>query len=283
MEPLQFGYGAYIRPTCNLFDYNGDGLLDIVATLHATVLKGDTAVVNVYLNSGTPTSPKFEENPSDNFSVSAGGTLIKSKLLNILFADINNDNKEDLFVLKCKFTNFLDSFPTTCFVAYNVSQTDSAIFGALQPLTYNNDPIEFYTKRLLYGNKQSLAFYDINNDNFNEFYINQYIDFNSDSNSYVVYTGDSPTTIDNNKTHIGSGASSCKTFLYQNSIDITFGTPATEITLYNSRGCRVYKNTLQSENTMFTLNVSELSSGVYLIRALHLNGNYTSKPVYIFR
>lgn len=250
------------RTTADLVDFNGDGLLDIAVTNHQTGYSAKP--IDIYLNEGSKEEPKFSS--ANKIGLPINGAISKYQFCNILFADLNRDNKIDLLFFKG--TSKTD---VTFHYSLNISQDDSIILGPINNLFINSNHIKMPDKVIpmnvvttAAGNKVHLAYYDTNNDGIKEFYVN------SSEGWHRFYTEGAVNISGKDKFKINS-ANNVKSI--GNKIRVDNYDLNTEISVYDIRG-KLIMSQMLNDIGKDEISLKDYSSGAYYVRLKNKNINH---------
>lgn len=251
------GTTYYVTP--ELVDYNGDGLLDIITALHQHG-PGSPQSRKIFFNRGTKESPKFDSNDYEYFNFSDSKLNSKGMYWNLLFTDLNQDNKKDLIF----YTAFVKDTATFHY-SLNISSNDSIVLGPVQKLQFKGTPVElpeppFVVVQL--GNKLAIAMHDNNNDGIKEFYFNTL-------EGWKGYYFDPETAIYNKVIENNTLKGNVKTS--ENRIWVDSYNANTELLLYNPSG-KLIKSKILSSAGQDEIMTNDLSPGAYIVQLK--TGNY---------
>lgn len=265
------------RPTADLVDFNGDGLLDMALSSHYYNKSNKLLPIYIVFNEGTKEEPLFVVENSEELAIN--GTVPKFERCNILFTDINNDSKKDLF-----FSSSTSTGEVELKYSLNVSENDSIILGPIHNLEHNGEPISIlqtknssdntslYQLLTHYGDKVHLACYDTNNDGIKEFYVNSK---KPNAGWFRFYSEDSENLISDN---IANNTLSESVTLKDNKIVICNSVPVTEVCVFTLRGKLIKTEKLYSVGHK-EIHVNGVSAGAYLITLRSDRYNRTYKVV----
>lgn len=210
------------------------------------------------MNSGTKEEPIFS---SDNmFKLKINDDIAKFQWCNILFTDLNHDNKKDLL-----YFSGTQKTQLKFYYSLNISSNDSIILGPSNNLIFNEKQIEMPDKQIpLYalstaaGNKTHLAYFDTNNDGVKEFYVN--------SGSIIGwhrYYAEGDVSILNNDEVMSNAVNKIK--LTENMLTFDSFEPNTELIIFNIIGKCLFSKKIHTAGRNEIV-VPNLSPGAYFIQ-----------------
>lgn len=164
--PIDIGYNS--EP--NLFDWNGDGMRDLVT--------GEQSYeVRVYPNIGSDTWPMFDN--ANYFLVEAGGSPIYFYRVNPYLFDLNRDGRQDLLV--GENNGYVHYFE-------NQGPDTNPVFAAGETLKLEDGrPVRWTRTTYYYGSR--CGFGDWNNDSIPDFLLSTY------EGQIELYLGLAPTGV----------------------------------------------------------------------------------------
>lgn len=243
------------RPTPEIVDFNGDGLLDLIVS--SIRLSGEKATI--YYNTGTKEVPKFDNKHTENLTINGKQLLNKSSLL---FRDINNDNKKDLIYLNAK-----DRLGAKFYYSLNISTNDSIVLGPSFQLKYKDvhiadSMISDFSYKVLYDfssykYKIYLAYHDINNDGIYELYLNN---LHSSIRSWIALYVDSPIPIEGNNIYNHSNSGTIQQI--GNKIIFKESLNNSQVSIVDTKGRLVAMKDI-SENNKHEIELKDVPPGSY--------------------